>query len=78
MGLPVCQWEADVSYQRFKLCVSNLNVVNDAAERAVKDVSDFAEYSRDAARRDDVVKVVNSHRELIDFRHLTKDQLAHI
>ena len=72
------QWEADASYQRFKQCVCNLNVVNDAAERAVKDVCDFAGYSQDPARRDDVIKVVNSHRELVDFRHMTKDEIAHI
>ncbi len=61
-----------------QLCVSNLNIVNGAAERAVKDVSDFADYSQNAARRDDVIKVVNSHRELVDFRHMTKDEIANI
>ena len=78
LGLPVDQWDTQRSYQEFCLITSNINVVNDAAERAVKDVTDFANYSQDADRRDDVVKVVNSHRELIDFRHLTKDEIANI
>ena len=61
-----------------QLCVSNLNVVNGTAKRAVKDISDFADYSQDAARRDDVIKVVNSHHELVDFHHMTKDEIANI
>ena len=36
-------------------------VVNDSAERAVKDVSDFADYSRDPTCRDEVVHLVNHH-----------------
>ena len=52
-----------------------MNVVNDSAERTVKDVSD---YSRGPTRRDEVVHLVNHHRYLIEFRHLTKDQLAQI
>ena len=78
LTLPMDQWEDDQGYQTFKLYVSNINVVNDAAERAVKDVGDFADYSQDPDRRDDVVQVVNSHRELIDFHHLTKDEIANI
>ena len=52
--------------------------MNDAAERAVKDVSDFANHSQDPERRDEAVQVVNSHRELIDFHNLTKEELARI
>lgn len=78
LGLPVDQWDDIQSYRDFCLITSNINVVNDAAERAVKDVADFANFSQDPDRRDDVVKVVNSHRELIDFHHLTKDEIANI
>ena len=52
-----------------------MNVVNDAAERAVRDVCDFTNHSQDPAKCDDVVQVVNSHRELIDFRNITKGKL---
>ena len=58
--------------------VKNMNVVNDAAEQAVKDGTDFADYCQDPDRHDDVMKIVNSHRELIDFRHLTKNEIAQI
>ena len=67
-----------IDNQRFCEFVKNMNVVNDAAGRAVKDVTDFTDYCQDPDRRDDVVKVVNSHRELIDFRHLTKNEIAQI
>ena len=64
MHLPPAQWPGDGDYNRFQNTVTNLNVVNDAEERDVKDVTDFADYSRDPARRDDVFRVVNSHREV--------------
>ena len=78
MQLAPDQWENQESYIRFKDCISSLEVVNDSAERAVKDVIHFASYSHDPTRREDVIRVVNSHRELIDFKHLTKEQMAFI
>ena len=41
--------------------MKSMYVVNDSAERAVKDVSDFADYSGDPTRRDEVVHLVNHH-----------------
>ena len=67
-----------MGFQQFKAYILNMNVVNDAAERAVKDVSNFADYCQDPDRRDGVVKVVNSHRELVDIRNLTKEEIARI
>ena len=32
-------------------------------------------YSRDARRRDHVQMVVNHHHQLLDFQHLTKQQI---
>ena len=78
LALPVNEWQADVGYMRFKQYVSNINVVNDAAERAVKYVSDFANHSQDPEWRDEAVQVVNSQRELIDFHNLTKEEQARI
>ena len=46
--------------------------MSDVAERNVQNVCQYAEYSQDSERRDSVVSVVNSHRELHDFSHLTK------
>ena len=41
LSLPVKQWETDVGYQLGKHVISNLCVVNDAAERGVKLCYDF-------------------------------------
>ena len=78
---PPTEWAHDADLMQFKSAVDNINVVKDSVERAVKDVLDFADYSQDPNRRDDVdhaVRVVNSHRELFDFAHMTKDQIADI
>ena len=45
------------------------------AERAVKDITEFINYSWDAGRRDCVQMVVNHHSQLLDFQHLTKQQI---
>ena len=72
LKLPPDQWNAKPAYQSFKHILCNINEVNDALERAEKDVSDFAHNSQDADRQADGMKVVNIHREMIYFRHLTK------
>ena len=61
LALPIDQWPTDAGYQRFYEIVKIMYVVNDSAERAVKDVSDFADYSGDPTRRDEVVHLVNHH-----------------
>ena len=71
-------WQDDPNYGHFKQYVSNMNFVNDAAEHAVKDVCDFAFHSQDPERCDEVVQVVHSHRELIDFHNLTKQEISRI
>ena len=63
---------------RFHQLVADLAVTNDVAERAVKDVTDFINASRNNDQREDIITVVNHHRELIDFRDLTKEQVANI
>ena len=78
MALPPDQWAWNANFLKFKAVVANINVVNDASERAVKDVSDFANYCLIEGRKAEVVRIVNSHRELIDFKHLTKEELAKI
>ena len=52
--------------------VHSLKVVNECAERAV---TEFMKYSRDAGHRDRIQRVVNHHRQLLDFQHLTKQQI---
>ena len=76
MEQPAKRWTENVEYRRFWKLVNGITVVNDASERAVQDVTQYAEYSRDPARRERVVMVVNHHRELHDFVQLTKDELS--
>ena len=45
MYLPPAQWPGDGDYNIFQNTMTNLKVVNDAAERALKDVTDFADYT---------------------------------
>ena len=78
LSIHVDQWLADAGLQQIKQPASHTNVLNDSAARAVKDITDFANHPHDPQRRDEVVQVVNSHLELIDFRHLTKYDLAQL
>lgn len=68
-------WQDSPDYQRFTEIVDSLEVVNDCAERSIKDVTEFVNYSKDADRRDRVMMVVNHHRQLLDFTNLTKQQM---
>ena len=61
MQLPPPTWLQSAPFLRFQEMVHSLKVVNDCAERAVKDVTEFINYSRDAGRCDRVQMVVNHH-----------------
>ena len=75
MQLPPPDWMDSPAFVRFKNLVDSLEVVNDCAERSIKDVTEFVNYSKDADSRDRVMMVVNHHRQLLDFQHLTKQQI---
>ena len=60
------EWPLYPEYIRFYNLVRGIICVNDV------NVCQYAEYSQDSERPDCVVSVVNSHRELHDFSHLTK------
>ena len=59
----------------FKEIVDKLHVVNDCADRSVKDVTEFINYANDPAGLDRVMMVVNHHRQILDFDNLTKAQM---
>ena len=54
-------WQGDPRYIQMASVVLNLSVVNDTAERCVKDVQDFANTARDGEYHDRIVLVSNSH-----------------
>ena len=74
MQLAPNNWIQSPDYIHFKL-VDALDVVNDCAERSIKDVTEFVNYAKDPNRRDRVMMVVNHHRQLLDFHNLTREQL---
>ena len=76
MALEPKDWPQNQHYKRFKKLLSGVTCVNDVAERNVQNVMEYCNYSKDSERRDRVVKVVNHHRELVDFHNLTKDNLC--
>ena len=57
LSLSPNQWEQNQSFRRTKAVVSELAVVNDAAERGVKDVQEYANAARDGEHRGNIVLV---------------------
>ena len=55
-------WTDYEEYMRLSKWVRQLQVTNDAAERAVKNAQEVADLTRDPAHRENVVLVMNDHR----------------
>ena len=68
-------WNQIGDYLRFKFVVRSLKVVNDCAERSVKEVTEYINYARDGNQRRHVVMVVQHHRQFVDFMNLTMEQI---
>ena len=62
LSLPSQQWAENEEFLQMANIVKNISVVNDAAERGVKDIQDFAECARDSFTRERMVLVSSSHR----------------
>lgn len=64
----VGMWEMDPNYNKAKEFVTNLKVVNDAAERGVKLISEFAtKITTDETQRMWLLQTVEAHRQRIDI-----------
>ena len=61
LRLNVDQRDSDPEYLRLRE-VLDLKVVNDLAERCVKDVQDYAKLARDSKHHEDILMVVSDHR----------------
>lgn len=59
------QWPTNAEFVTMRQIVSDIAVVNDAAERGVKDVQEYANAAADGAERERIVLVSNSHRAKI-------------
>ena len=73
---PVATWMDNDNYVHLKEFCRDIQVVNDAAERAVKDVAEYAQMTRDPKHRDNVILVANDHRGKIP--HLKKANLNNV
>lgn len=62
LTLPPAQWNTHAEYLSMREVLTNLAVVNDAAERGVKDIQDYANIARDGTCRERMILVSNSHR----------------
>ena len=47
LDLPVEEWENNEEFQRIKSTLSDLKVVNDPAERCIKDIQEYCKLSLD-------------------------------
>ena len=59
---PPAEWNLNEEYVDMKSIISSLSVVNDTAERGIKDIEDYANSAKDGQERDRIILVSNSHR----------------
>ena len=62
LTMPPDQWSTNQEYNDMRDIVTKLEVVNDVAERVVKDIQDYTDAARDGAYREQIILVSNSHR----------------
>ena len=62
LNLPPGQWDQSQEFNMMANIVKNIAVVNDAAERGVKDIQEYADAAQDGSCRERIVLVANSHR----------------
>ena len=78
LSLPVKIWELDSSFNEAKLTVSNLKVVNNAAERGVKLCHDYIKSSKQEGVMQNILLLVENVRAQVpDMRQrekLTKEK----
>ena len=59
---PPVLWPASRHYREMHNVVSDLSVVNDTAERSIKDIQDYADSANDTDQRQNIILVSQSHR----------------
>lgn len=56
------EWDADLDYTGMSAIVKQLEVVNDGAERSIKDIQEYADSAKDSQQRGEIILVSSSHR----------------
>ena len=62
LTLPPAQWSDNVHYAEMSTVIRDLAVVNDTAERCIKDIQDYANAANDGDHRGNIILVSASHR----------------
>ena len=62
LDVPPALWPEDPDYVAMHSIVKELAVVNDCAERSIKDIQDYANAARDGDYGGDIILVSASHR----------------
>jgi len=74
--MPCNDWENDIHYMRLYNFVFKLHVINDCAERCIKDITEFANVTTDPNQRDYILQVLNHHRDKMSNNNYTKDDMV--
>ena len=74
LSTDVHNWQNDPDYKRVESCLKDLKVVNDLAERCVKDIQAYAKQARDSQYQEDIIIVATDHRSI--FKDLRKQALT--
>ena len=69
----VTGWSDTDEYKMMHNVFKDLKVVNDLAERCIKDIQEYANIAKDSDRREDILLVVSDHRGV--FQDLRKQAL---
>ena len=72
----VCEWHQNEEFARMKAIIKDLKVVNDLAERCIKDIQEYADLAKDSKYREDILIVATDHRGV--FQDLRKGALAQL
>ena len=62
LATDVSEWENDQEYCQMLSCIKDLKVVNDCAERCIKDITEYANAAKDSEYREDILVVATDHR----------------
>ena len=77
MQLPVEYWALMSGYRKVESFVNNLQVINDAAERGIKLVTDYKDMTRDSSRQEQLFQVIEEHRNKVASINSKRD-LEHV
>ena len=78
LSKPTASWGEYEDYKKLKHFVENLVVVNDCAERSIKDITEFKDVTRDPEQREYILQVADYHRAQFSLKNINKNELEKI